>query len=191
MTSSINDSQHEQLTKCTNGISQLQAEVEMLRAKKTVISKYLLTHESSQDEQTEKERDELIQENDQLIMENEELRQELSNLSETTGHLNEVVEVLRLRLEEVQEECEENRMKYYDEDQTTDITTVKLESDQLRHQCMLLNTDLETQRLLVNRIEGERDMLNNKLETIEGEMVIACNRQKEEVKILQERLQEE
>ncbi len=157
----------------------------MLRARKTVISKYLLTHESSQDEQTDKERNELIQENDQLIMENEELRQELANLSETTGHLNEVVEILRLRLEEVQEECEENGIKYYNEEQPSDLVTVKLELDRFRHQCALLMTELDTEKLLVKRIEGERDVMCGKVKMFEEEMTRTSDRQREGMNLLQ------
>ena len=197
MTDSINSAQHEQLTTCTNQISELQAEVEMLRAKKTVISKYLLTHESSRDEQTEREREELIQENDQLLMENEELRQELSSLSDTTQHLNEVVEVLKLRLEEVQEEYGEKQMQLMDEGRIVelrDMTMVKTEleraRDQLQHRCILLETDLETERVKVRRVEREKEMVVAENRTLQGQAIVVEDRQREEKRLLEQTVQE-
>ncbi len=160
----------------------------MLRAKKTVISKYLTTHNASRDEQSEKEREELIQENDQLIMENDDLRHELSTLTDTTGQLNEMVEILRLRLEEVQEEFDENRLNHADEKQSRNEVNLH---DQTRHRCALLETDLETERMKVGRIESEREVIIAELRTLEGQLAVANHKQTAEVKALQKELQKQ
>ena len=160
----------------------------MLRAKKTVISKYLSTHDASRDEQSEKEREELIQENDQLIIENDDLRQELSTLTDTTGQLNEMVEILRLRLEEVQEEFDEDRLNHADEIQSRNEVNLH---DQMRHRCALLETDLETEQIKVRRIESEREVIIAELRTLEGQLAVANNKQTVEMKSLQEELQKQ
>ena len=198
ITQSITESQLEQLSKCESHVSQLQAEVEMLRARKTVITKYLLAHEYSQEETLAKDREELAIENEQLVMENDELRQELTSLSETTQHLNEVVEVLGIRPEEVQEEYEEEKelqQKMMDDErdkQLNDVKLGKIELEtahrQLKHHCNLLDNDLETERLKIRRVERERDLLESEMNTLKEQLTIAAEQRKEDQRSLQQKI---
>lgn len=201
LTFSVNQAQEKQLKTCDDRVNGLQAEVEMLRAKKSVIEKYLQTHELSQQEATAREREELIQENDQLGLENEDLRQELTSLSETTQRMHDEVEILVLRLQEVQEEAEEERKlqqrqleQKHHQEWENEIHCAKLElkgaQNELQRHNDLLETEVERARVQLRRVEEERDNLTRELRILKDQLVSFESEKERELATLQQRIDE-
>ena len=201
VTSSINDAHKNEVRQSSQRISQLQTEVEMLRARKAVIVKYLQSSEQAQAEIFARERDEVISDNEQLVLENDQLRQELVNLSDTTQHLNQEVEILALRLQEANEDYERDKnlhQKQLEERQWQEIDSelhrvkVELEAAQgeLRHRCSMLETELDTEKIKFARVEQERDGLKTELGSLKNQLGVTGRERKDEIKLLQQRIQE-
>lgn len=201
VTCSINDAHKDELRQSSQHISQLQTEVEMLRARKAVIVKYLQGSEQAQVDIFARERDEVIGDNEQLALENEQLRQELVSLNETTQHLNEEVEILAVRLQEVNEDYERDKnlhKKQLQEQQWQEIDSeihrVKIELEaaqgELRHHCSMLQAELDTEKIKFVRVEQERDILKAELSTLTNQLGVAGRERRDEIKLLQQRIQE-
>lgn len=174
MSVSINISQQEQLKKCSDRISQLQADLAMQKARKIVLLKYVFRNMNSE---AEMEREEILKEND-------ELKQELSILSETTCQLNEVIQILQLRLKEVQKKDQASLPP----EKNLSKMEPEIVQDQFRHQYCVVEKVLETEKLKVIKDEIGRNTICSQLGYFRRQA--AMNRQKVKVRLLEKTHQE-
>ena len=69
---------------------------------------------------------------------------------------------------------------------------IELETAQgeLKHRCSMLETQLDTEKIKFVRVEQERDSLKAELSTLMNQLGVAGRERRDEIKLLQQRIQE-
>lgn len=196
-----NQKEENQLRAVDERLVKLRGEIEMLRAKKSVFDNYLQAQETSQEGVELQEKEEILQENAQLVLENEDLKQELLTLSEGTQRLQEQVDVLIVRLQDVEEERNEDREmekreleERHQKQLEEEVQHMKMElqtaQDEFQHYYNMLEGKIEEERLQLRSVERERDTLTREISLMKEQLVSMEKKQKQEMAMLQERLSE-
>lgn len=190
------DERRSEMRSSDDRIYELQSQVEMLRAKKTIFDKYVATQEANEDMYLSQQKDEIIQENLQLSVENNELKQELVGM---TSHMQDQIDILVLRLEEVQEGAEQDRElerkeieEFHRTQMETEVKRMKQELERARNEFQqsysLLESKVERERDTFNQMETERDALTREVQSMKDEMESINIRHQNELAVLNDKL---
>lgn len=177
---SVSAHQHGQVESSEKRISQLKGEVETLRARKTVLFRYLQSQDQQQDDSLLMERDQLAHESEQLMAENESLRAKLELLVETTHHLQQEVESLANQLasesgdNSLPCETELALREEYQQQLDHEVSRISMEAEAahsvLQRECAVLETELETERLRLRTVEDQREAMTAELSKLRGQL---------------------
>ena len=180
LTQSISAHQRGQVEGTEERIAQLRGDVETLRARKTVLFRYLHSQDQLQEDSLLMERDQLAHESEQLMAENEALRAKLQLLAENSHRLQEEVESLVGQLASesgdvpLSRESELALREEYQQQLDHEVSRITMEieaaNSALRRECAVLETELETERLRMRTMEGEREAMAEDLSKLRRQL---------------------